>query len=242
MSTINPTRHLETDRQSLNERFEAMLHTMAAERARRGKLKALTLCSGIEAQAEAIRRVEALIEVVATAEVGVVPSAVIAARHPNTVNLGDVTAPDFCRRAMEVSPCGYDLVFASTPCQAFSLAGLRKGLDDDRGALTPHVIKIVNELNPSIYMWENVLGALSDRTNAFGCMLGALVGADEPLTLPKGCKWPNFGAATGPLRSAAWRVLDARHFGVPQRRRRVFLTATTHTSAIDPRSIVFETL
>lgn len=242
MPTTNPISRSEDNRESLNERFEAMLQTIANERARRGKLKALTLCSGIEAQAEAIRRVEAPIEVVATAEVAAVPSAIIAARHPNTINLGDVTAPDFCRRALQVSPCGYDLVFASTPCQAFSFAGLRNGLNDDRGALTPHVIKIVNELNPSIYMWENVHGALSDRTNAFGCMLGALVGADEPLTLPKGRKWRNFGAATGPLRSVAWRVLDARYFGVPQRRRRVFLAATTHTSAIDPRSIVFETL
>ncbi|CAA7619026.1 DNA cytosine methyltransferase [Magnetospirillum sp. SS-4] len=227
-------------RQEAVSRLDAMLRAMGANHATRRRLKAITLCSGIEAQAEALRRIGAEIDVVAMSEIGEVQSAILAARHPQAVNLGDLTAPDFCPRAMEVCPSGFDLMFASTPCQAFSLSGLRKGLADERGLITPYVISILNTLGTPLYMWENVLGALSDKTNAFGTMLAALVGEDEPLVAPKG-RWDNFGFASGPDRLVAWRVLDAQYWGVPQRRRRVFLAAATIESGIDPREIVFET-
>lgn len=236
---IVPSPGNDNRREDVISLLDAKLLAMGLNRSARRRLKAITLCSGIEAQAEALRRIGAPIDVVAMSEIGEVQSAILAARHPNAINLGDLTALDFCPRALEASPAGYDLLIASTPCQPFSLAGQRHGVADPRGALTALVIDILNELKISLYMWENVIGALSDKTNAFGIKLAALLGLDEALVPPKG-RWPNFGAATGPLRSVAWRVLDAQHWGVPQRRRRIFLVAVTHESGLDPREIIFE--
>src|SRR5690606_29349297 len=71
-----------------------------------------------------------------------------------------------------------------------------------------------------------VPGALSTRDNAFGCFLGALVGAEAALVPGRGQKWTDAGLVVGPKRTAAWRVLDAQHFGLAQRRRRVFVVAS----------------
>jgi site-specific DNA-cytosine methylase len=118
-------------------------------------------------------------------------------------------------------------------CQAFSVAGLRNSLDDDRGNLTLRFVRICDAIDdlrraaglvPLIVLWENVPGVLSVRDNAFGCFLGALVGDDAPIDLD-GRKWPGAGVVAGPARVAAWRTLDAQFFGVAQRRRRVFVLA-----------------
>ena len=95
-----------------------------------------------------------------------------------------------------------DLLVGGTPCQAFSIAGLRKGLDDPRGNLTLTFLAMARKFRPRWIVWENVPGVLSDRTNAFGALLAGLA------ELGYGC---------------AYRVLDAQFFGVAQRRRRVFV-------------------
>ncbi|MCB0257801.1 MAG: DNA (cytosine-5-)-methyltransferase, partial [Anaerolineae bacterium] len=89
-----------------------------------------------------------------------------------------------------------------TPCQSFSVAGLRKGLADERGNLTLEFIRLAQRTRPRWILWENVPGVLSDQSGAFGSLLGGLAEC-------------GYGFA--------YRVLDAQHFGVPQRRRRVFL-------------------
>lgn len=131
-------------------------------------------------------------------------------------------------------------------CQAFSIAGMRKSLDDSRGQLSLEFVRLFNAIDekriengkePSVCFWENVPGCLSTKDNAFGCFLGALAGSDEPIE--RDGSWPKAGCAEGPQRRVAWRVLDAQHFGVPQRRKRVFVVASARKD-FDPAEVLFE--
>ena len=100
-----------------------------------------------------------------------------------------------------------DLLAGGTPCQSFSIAGKRAGLDDPRGNLTIEFARLADRLRPTWLVWENVPGVLSiDRGRTFGAFLGMLVQCGYGI---------------------AYRVLDAQHFGVPQRRRRVFVVGHT---------------
>lgn len=149
------------------------------------------------------------------------------------VRAGDVPAPD--------------LLVGGTPCQAFSVAGLRGGLSDERGQLTLSYVELADSIDekreqngeqPAIIVWENVLGVLSSKDNAFGCFLAGLAGESEELK-PTGEKWTNVGYVSGSKRTIAWRILDAQYFGVAQRRRRVFVVASARTD-ICPAEILFE--
>lgn len=128
-------------------------------------------------------------------------------------------------------------------CQAFSVAGLRQGLDDARGNLTLKFVELAHELADGNglrnVVWENVVGVLSDKGNAFGCFLAGLVGADSAIDPPARGKWPGAGMVSGPKGRAAWRVLDAQYFGVAQRRRRVIVVADFGNGA-DPAEVLFE--
>lgn len=142
-----------------------------------------------------------------------------------------------------------------TPCQSFSVAGKRGSLDDPRGNLSLSFVRLTHALAnalaggprrafddaPVFYaVWENVPGVLSTRDNAFGCFLGAIVGGDAAFDLPSGVdRWPNAGMVAGPRARAAWRVLDAQHFRVPQRRRRVFVVVGFGAGA-DPAEVLLE--
>ena len=152
------------------------------------------------------------------------------------VNLGDVSNPAFIEEALALGPI--DLLVGGPPCQAFSFAGLRQSLDDDRGNLSLRFVEIAHAIRPRILLVENVPGWLSTDDNAFGCFLGAIVGGDAPLRNPLGGKWPNAGMASGPRSRIAWRVFDAQHFGLAQRRRRVF--AVVCFGDDDPCRILFE--
>jgi DNA (cytosine-5)-methyltransferase 1 len=113
------------------------------------------------------------------------------------VNFGDFT------RIGANDAGAIDLLAGGTPCQSFSIAGLRAGLDDARGNLTLEFARLADRLRPVWLVWENVPGVLSiDGGRTFGTFLGMLVEL-------------GYGVA--------YRVLDAQHFGVPQRRRRVFV-------------------
>ena len=171
------------------------------------------------------------------AEIEKFPSAVLARRLPNSVNLGDVTADDFLQRASAFGQL--DLLVGGPPCQAFSVAGLRRSLDDDRGNLSLRFMRIAHAIRPRNLLVENVPGWLNTKDNAFGCFLGGLIGADDALHTPDGKSWPGVGMASGPLGRVAWATLDAQWFGVAQRRRRVFLVADFGDGA-DPAEILFE--
>lgn len=165
------------------------------------------------------------------------PSAVLAHHYPTVPNLGDMTAADWMDKAANLGDI--DVLVGGTPCQAFSVAGLRQGLNDSRGQLSLRFCEIANAANPQVVIWENVPGVLSDSTNGFGCLLAGLAGEDGALQ-PPGGKWTDAGVVFGPERTIAWRILDAQYFGVAQRRRRVFVVACPAAGGLNPAEILFE--
>ena len=205
-------------------------------------LKFGSVCSGIEAASVAWEPLGW--KAAWLSEIEPFPCAVLKHHYPDVPNLGDMTTlPERILSGEVEAP---DLFCGGTPCQAFSVAGLRKSLGDARGNLSLTFCEIANAIDDirsvrglpaSIVFWENVPGVLSTTDNAFGCFLAALVGGDEPLNAPDG--WPNAGCVDGPQRSAAWRVLDAQYFGVAQRRRRVFVVASAR-DGFDPAAVLFE--
>ena len=135
------------------------------------------------------------------AEIEKFPAAVLNHHWPQVENVGDITDDHFIQRAGAIG--AVDVLVAGTPCQSFSVAGLRGGLGDDRGNLALRFCQIVDQLTPTWVVWENVPGVLSSNGGKdFGSILGALVEC-------------GYGFA--------YRILDAQFFGVAQRRRRVFV-------------------
>lgn len=117
----------------------------------------------------------------------------------------------------------FDVLAGGTPCQGFSVAGLRKGLDDPRSQLSLTYVEIAARFRPRWLVFENVPGVLSSGGGRdFAQFLGALTGREIS---PPAEGWENSGVVEGipDAYGVAWRVLDAQHCGVPQRRRRVFL-------------------
>ncbi len=202
-----------------------------------------SVCSGIEAASKAWEPLGW--KPAWFSEIEPFPSAVLAHHWPEVTNLGDMTKIAEAVRAGEVE--APDVLVGGTPCQAFSIAGLREGLSDDRGQLTLSYVELANAIDAkrrergepeSIIVWENVPGVLSSKDNAFGCFLAGLAGESSELQ-PAGGKWTHAGCVSGPERFIAWRVLDAQFFGVAQRRRRVFVVASAR-KGFDPAAVLFE--
>jgi DNA (cytosine-5)-methyltransferase 1 len=202
-----------------------------------------SVCSGIEAATLAWKPLG--MRAAWFAEIEAFPSAVLAHHYPNVPNLGDMTRLAAMVLAGKIP--APDALIGGTPCQAFSVAGMREGLTDPRGALTIKYVELADAVDyvragqrkpACVLTWENVPGVLSDKGNAFGCFLGALAGEDCELQ-PSGKKWPNAGCVYGPKRTIAWRVLDAQYFGLAQRRRRVFVVASAR-DGFDPTEVLFE--
>lgn len=178
-----------------------------------------SVCSGIEAASVAFAPFGW--EPAWFSEIEPFPCGVLAHHFPAVPNLGDMNdLPTLVFVGAVEAP---DILCGGTPCQAFSVAGARRSLDDARGNLTLTFCEIADAidesrtehgLDPAVVFWENVPGVLNTKDNAFGCFLGELVGADAPLS-PGANRWPSAGVVAGPKRKAAWRVLDAQHFGVP---------------------------
>ena len=171
-----------------------------------------------------------------TSEIEPFPAAVVEQRFGYR-NVGDMTQINTDDPAIR----DIDLLVGGTPCQAFSVAGLRRSLNDERGNLTLVFVRLVQAIAPKWAVWENVPGVLSTKDNAFGCFLAGLVGEDEPLvpSLGAGTRWPDAGAVYGPEGAVAWRILDAQYFGLAQRRRRVFAVRCPRGGA-DPAKVLFE--
>jgi DNA (cytosine-5)-methyltransferase 1 len=163
-------------------------------------MKYLSVCSGIEAATCAWHDLGW--NPVGFSEIEKFPSAVLAHHYPAVPNLGDLTKfkdwPD------DLNP---DILVGGTPCQSFSVAGLRKGLADPRGNLALVYLALADKYRPEWLVWENVPGVLSSGGGRdFGSFLGALVEL-------------GYGFA--------YRVLDAQYCGLAQRRRRVFVVANS---------------
>ena len=202
-----------------------------------------SVCSGIEAASVAWHPLGW--QAAWLAEIEPFPCAVLAHHYPDVPNLGDMTT--IAHRVLTGEVSAPDVFCGGTPCQAFSVAGLRQSLDDARGNLTLKFVEIANAIDhvragrgedECIVFWENVPGVLSTKDNAFGCFLAGLAGEDEPLE-PPGGKWANAGCVFGPERAVAWRLFDAQYFGVAQRRRRVFVVASAR-KGFDPATVLFE--
>lgn len=176
-------------------------------------MKYLSVCSGIEAASVAWHDIPGW-EPVAFSEIEKFPSRVLAHHFPNVPNLGDMTKFKEWKLNEPI-----DLLVGGTPCQAFSVAGLRKGLADPRGNLTLTFLAMVDHFRPKWVVWENVPGVMSDKTGAFGAFLGGLG--------ELGYGW-------------AYRVLDAQYFGVAQRRRRVFVVGHSGGQWQRAASVLFE--
>lgn len=205
----------------------------------------LSVCSGIEAASVAWEPLG--FTPIGFAEIDKAASRVLAHRFGSNMpgeplakngvpNHGDFTAIDLSL----VPPV--DVLIGGTPCQPFSIAGKRFSLADARGNLTFTYVALAHDLARShglkIAVWENVPGVLNTPDNAFGCFLGGLVGTNEALPAPGGKRWPDAGLVAGPRARAAWRILDAQYFGLPQRRRRVFVVVSF--GEIDPAAVLFE--
>ena len=155
-------------------------------------MKYLSVCSGIGADSLAFADLDW--ECIGFAETAAFPAAVLAHHYPDIRNYGDING--YQEWELDARP---ELIIGGTPCQSFSTAGKRAGLDDPRGQLTITYFNLVIGLRPQWFIWENVPGGINT----------ALPRVIDQITEGGYC--------------CAWRVLDALGFGVPQRRRRLFL-------------------
>jgi DNA (cytosine-5)-methyltransferase 1 len=159
-------------------------------------MKYLSVCSGIEAATMAWHDLGWT--PAGFSEIEPFPSAVLAHHYPNVTNFGDMTKYKDWNLDEKI-----DLLVGGTPCQSFSVAGLRKGMDDPRGNLALVYCGMLDHFRPNWFVWENVPGVLSSSGGRdFGSFLGAVAQL-------------GYGFA--------YRVLDAQYCGVAQRRRRVFV-------------------
>lgn len=159
------------------------------------------------------------------------PAAVTSKRFPDMKHLGDVRKIN----GSDIQPV--DVITFGSPCQGLSIAGKMEGLKDDRSGLFIEAIRIIKEMknatsHPRFILWENVPGAFSSNDGAdFKTVLseiakigdGNCVIPESPIGEQGKQKWPTSGLIMGDNFSVAWRVLDAQFWGVPQRRRRIFL-------------------
>jgi len=163
------------------------------------KIRYLSVCSGMEAATVAWHHMGWT--PVGFSEIEAFPSQILKHHYPTIPNYGDLTK----FKEWPIERGAIDLLVGGTPCQAFSVAGLRQGLADPRGNLALTFLALADHLRPKYILWENVPGVLSSS------------GGED---------FASFISALAELRYGfAWRVCDAQYFGVPQRRKRVFLLA-----------------
>jgi DNA (cytosine-5)-methyltransferase 1 len=171
----------------------------------------------------------------------IVPHAVaVTSKHfPDMLHLGDITEIN----GGKIPPV--DIITFGSPCQDLSVAGKRAGLVGARSSLFMEAIRIIEEMRcatenqyPTYALWENVPGALSSGTprgHDFKAVLEAFTQAEIPM--PDSDKWANAGMVGSDRVNLAWRIYDAQYWGVPQRRRRIFLMASFGASC--PGQILF---
>ena len=176
-------------------------------------MNVLSVCSGIGAPECAWTPLG--FEFVGASEIEEFPSAVLSHHYPNVPNFGDLNN----YKEWKLDDTDINVICGGTPCVSFSVAGLRRGLDDERGNLSLVFIRLCERVQPEWIVWENVPGVLSSNGGK------------------------DFAAFTGALSeigySFAWRIVDAQFFGVPQRRRRVFLVGHRGNWRY-PAAILFE--
>ena len=168
------------------------------------------------------------IEPIWASEIEPFPIRVTTKRFPNMKHYGDVSKIN----GAEVEPV--DIITFGSPCQDLSLAGKRKGIDGERSGLFFQAVRIIKEMRratnneyPKYIIWENVPGAFSSNNGEdFRAVIEGILGIEGTgLSVPRCEKWLGAGFVLGDKISIAWRVLDAQFWGVPQRRKRIYLVA-----------------
>ena len=165
------------------------------------------------------------IEAVWASEIEAWPIKVTQKHFPNMKHLGDITQIN----GAEIEPV--DIITFGSPCQDLSVAGKRAGLEGERSGLFSEAIRIIKEMRcatddkyPRFAVWENVPGAFSsNKGEDFRAVLEEITEAEIPM--PRSGKWATAGMVRTERVDIAWRTLDAQYWGVPQRRRRIFLVA-----------------
>lgn len=168
------------------------------------------------------------------------PCSVTARHFPNVKQLGDITQID----PDTLTPV--DIICAGSPCQDLSIAGKRKGLNGERSGLFRTAVDLVRRMRertagkyPRFFVWENVPGAFSsNRGMDFQAVLEEI--GESKIPMPQGNRWATAGLVQCPGAEIAWRVLDAQYWGVPQRRRRIFLVADFAADGRCAGEILFE--
>ena len=162
------------------------------------------------------------------AEVEPYPIKVTKTRIPFMKHLGNVTDID----GAKIEPV--DIITFGSPCQDLSISGKREGLQGNRSGLFHEAMRIVKEMRiatngekPRYIVWENVTGAFSsNKGEDFRVVLETIMQAkDETFTVPRPEKWNGSGCIVADSLSLAWRTFDAQYWGVPQRRKRIYLVA-----------------
>lgn len=171
------------------------------------------------------------------------PIRVTTKRLPHVRHYGDVS----CLHGDSIEPV--DVITFGSPCQDLSVAGKRDGLDGSRSSLFYQAVRIIREMReatdgryPRVCIWENVPGAFSSNGGEdFRCVIETLCKvAQESVYVPRPEKWDSAGAVMGDSWSLAWRQLDAQYFGVPQRRKRVFVVMDFTEGGGTAAEILFE--
>lgn len=165
------------------------------------------------------------IETLWTSEIEPAPSEISKRHFPNAIQLGDVTKIN----GAEIPPV--DIISFGSPCQDMSVAGNRAGLEGNRSSLFHEAVRIIREMRsktngeyPTYAIWENVPGAFSsNKGEDFRRVLEEI--SETEIPMPDGGKWAESGMVELSDRSVAWRTFDAQYWGVPQRRKRIYLIA-----------------
>ena len=175
-----------------------------------------------------------------SSEIEAFPMAITKKHFPNTLQLGDITKLE----GADLPPV--DIICAGSPCQDLSVAGKRKGLEGERSGLFRKAIDIVSGMreatngeSPKFFIWENVPGAFSSNKGAdFQAVLEEI--SKSKIPMPAGGKWATAGMVRSGRCDIAWRVLDAQYWGVPQRRKRIFLIADFRNQQSRNTEVLFE--
>lgn len=187
-----------------------------------------------------IAAVHAGVKPIWASEIGKFPCAVTAHHFPDVAQLGDIRGIDGAR----IEPV--DIVTAGSPCQDLSIAGRQEGLKGARSGLFLRAVDIVRSMRratrgqyPRFFVWENVPGVFSSNKGAdFRAVLEEIAEAEIPM--PDGKKWADAGLVECDVCQIAWRCLDSQYWGVPQRRKRIFLVADFGTAQRCAGEILFE--
>ena len=191
----------------------------------------LSVCSGIEAATVAWKPLDW--KCVGVCDFANFPQQVLKHHYPNTNLFPDITKLNQNETYKKIK---FDLLVGGTPCQSFSDAGLNKGMDDIRGRISLEYGRILKEKRPTWFIWENVEGVFKNQHKKALCeIISTFTGVNfKPEELDKQ------GVVQGEEYSIAYRVFDSQYFGVPQRRKRIYIVGYRGKNWRIPFSILFE--